>query len=381
MPERFGALRRLPQEQWMLLALVSGAFLPFYITIPILLVSFGLVLAKANYRQALFAPKYAKALPLFCGFTVLVAVCFQNWFGLLACVGFYVILSLGQFIRHYICQKARGYVLRLVCLLGGACGGAALLDWVLRVLIFKMPAAMYRCQLWFFNPNYLATMLTAGVLVCLYLLFVGQVSKKHALPCLVLQLLGVYFTGSAFAWVAMVTGVCMLLLLVRRVRLMYILLLFIGAGLALCALVPLVMSRWHEMDDTLRFRLDIWAAAVEDIRRHFLVGRGFFGYFQLALQNPALYQTTHAHNLVLDSLLNYGLVGCVLGSAFFIPYFKEAFGRWQKGDSYCGFLLAGLVAVLAHSVVDMTMLWVQTGLLFAVLMGCIGATEDEAAYE
>ncbi len=375
MPERIKALKGLAREQWLLLAMTVGAFLPFYITVPVLLAAFGYALAKADARRAMFAPKYAKMLPLFCGFATLVAVCFQNWFGLLATAAFYIILSLGQVTRQYICPQTRRYVLRLICLMGGACGGAALLDWVLQVLVFRVPSVWYRCQLWFFNPNYLATMLTAGVLVCLYLLLVGQVSKKHALPCLVLQLLGIYFTGSAFAWVALVTGACMLLLLVRRVRPVYILLLFVGAGLALCALVPLVMARWHEMDDTLRFRFDIWSAALEDIRRHFLVGRGAFGYFQLAMQNPALYQTTHAHNLVIDSVLNYGLVGCALGAAYFVPCFKEIFDRWRKGNVYCGFVLAGLVAVLAHSVVDMTMLWVQTGLLFAVLLGCVTAED------
>ncbi len=371
------ALGGLAQEQKLLLALVVGAFLPFYFTVPILLAVFIGVMANPNNRKSLFAPKYAVAIPLFCGFTAVVAVWFQNWFGLLVSVAFYCILSLHAFVRRFITPKLLVYVLRSICLLSGACGAAAMLDFLCKVLLLKTPMAVYRCQLWFFNPNYLATMLVAGVLVCSYLLFTAQVSKKHALPCLVLQLMGVYFTGSAFSLVAMAVGVCGLLLFVRRVRPWIIALLLLGAAIVFAAVVPLVLARWNEMEDTLRFRIDIWAAAIEDIGKHFLFGRGCFGYFQMSLQNSALYPTTHAHNLVLDSVLNYGLVGCGLALGFFVPYFKEVWRRWRAKDVYCGFLLAALAAVLVHSMVDMTMLWVQTGLLGSVLMGCIGGQMSE----
>lgn len=382
MKAKLNALRRIPQEQIWIYALVSGAFLPFYITIAVILAIFVCVLVHPRARRSLLSPKYTRWAAVFCGYTAVVAVLSQNWFGLLCSAAFFIILSLGHFTRQYIQPATLWNILWLACILSAVCSLLALVDWAVQVHLLGVHPALYRCQLFFFNPNYLATMLVAGVLADLFLVLERRGKKRVLYPLAALQLVGLYFTGSVFAWPALLVGVCVLLLLVRRVRPLVLLLLFVAALALICLLVPLVMQRWNEMDDTIRNRLSIWTAAFEDIKTRFLVGRGFFGYFQLALADSSLYQTTHAHNILIDSLLNYGLLGCVPAVLYFINYYRDVLRRYRHGGqwAYSGFVLAGTAAVLVHSLVDMTMLWVQTGLLFAVLLGALGTGEKEVEY-
>ena len=65
-------------------------------------------------------------------------------------------------------------------------------------------------------------------------------------------------------------------------------------------------------------------------------------------------------------LLNYGIIGCGVFLTFIIAQVKQLW-KWLKRKAYRGITLLTVsltIAVLIHGITDVTIFWIQTGLLF-----------------
>ena len=80
----------------------------------------------------------------------------------------------------------------------------------------------------------------------------------------------------------------------------------------------------------------------------------------------------HAHNIILECLVSFGYIGtCLIGFAFFLIFRRigKVHERQSEPFSVSSFIIAVVVAAFAHAMVDMTLMWVQTGLLAAIIIG------------
>ena len=126
-------------------------------------------------------------------------------------------------------------------------------------------------------------------------------------------------------------------------------------------------------------RLLIWGLTLEQIPSHFWFGQGFFAYFKICTETVGAYFTTHAHNLVLEPLLSFGIIGSLLlfGLAFLLLQKLFLCKGLLRNSSKTFLILPLLAAILIHSIIDMTMLWHQTALLYTIILAGYGADQKK----
>ena len=78
----------------------------------------------------------------------------------------------------------------------------------------------------------------------------------------------------------------------------------------------------------------------------------------------------HAHNLMIDILANYGLIGTVLlllalwhSFKTYLPLLRDSRLRLE-----IAFLVTMIVIILVHGVMDVAILWLQTGYLALMIL-------------
>ncbi|HUT11602.1 MAG TPA: O-antigen ligase family protein [Thermoguttaceae bacterium] len=134
-------------------------------------------------------------------------------------------------------------------------------------------------------------------------------------------------------------------------------------------------------------RRTIWAAVVEAIPDYLLIGSGVGSHrevYQMYLENPPESEFTHAENGPLQVLLETGVVGLALvvtGIGYCVVW---SVGGLRKADSRrllvcAGAAAAGLIASLAHSMVDFVWYVPACTALVAMMAGCACRTYQLAA--
>ena len=94
------------------------------------------------------------------------------------------------------------------------------------------------------------------------------------------------------------------------------------------------------------------------------------GYLQIYKEYGGSYNF-HCHNLIIDLLLSFGVVGSV---PLVIFVFKNIIAA--KARKYAPLLFSLVGAVLLHSMVDVTIGWIQTGGLCALLVAMAYIKEE-----
>jgi O-antigen ligase len=188
-----------------------------------------------------------------------------------------------------------------------------------------------------------------------------------------------YLGASLFAFVEIFVGLCVLLILQKKHLMLSIFLMGVVACIIIIYFVPDLFPRLSESNVTTERRIRIWNEAMVFIKENPLFGRGFLSYFQYAGQNPHIYQTTHAHNFAVEGLLSFGVIGSFILMLFIWAYYRKLSECKELLRNNCAttLILTISAAVLIHMTTDMTLLWVQTGLLYALIMAGVGI--DEAA--
>lgn len=186
----------------------------------------------------------------------------------------------------------------------------------------------------FDNPNVLGEFLVIMIPTVLALLW-G--SKKHGHKLLYSLFVGVMcgcmvFTWSRGAWLGVALAVVMFFFIMDKrwtlagaIGLFFIPLL-LGSN---SAIVGRLLSIGNTEDTSTAYRVSIWMASVNLIKKFWLSGIGLgsdaftmiYPKFALAGANFAL----HSHNLFLQLTVEMGIIGIVSFLALMVAYFKEAY--------------------------------------------------------
>ena len=122
-------------------------------------------------------------------------------------------------------------------------------------------------------------------------------------------------------------------------------------------------------------RIGIWQTAVQQFKVNPLLGHGPLTYMQVYPQFNGI-ATQHAHNIFLDALINFGILGVVPLIIFIVNRLKEAF---RLCDIRKALVLALTVIVMIHGLLDATIFWSQTSFLYlSLLMMTVNLKTDEA---
>ena len=234
----------------------------------------------------------------------------------------------------------------------------------------------FRIQLWFYNCNYLGSLMAGSALVCAYKQLTGKSKTIINAVLFLICCMVIYLSGSMFAIIELLVAVTVLLVLSENYKLLGIYLSICLIGLMVLLSFPQLMPRLSESTVTTDNRILIWKDTIRNIPDAFLFGKGFFTY---KILSGTRYPSSHAHNFALDSILSYGIVGTLILGVFFITFYRNVFLCNQKlpQNRINCFILALSAGVLLHATTDMTMLWSQTSLFYAIILSGIGADQRD----
>ncbi len=336
------------------------------------------------------------SLPIF----VFPAVVFHNWFGLMGGVVLWLMLVFMLYLFTVMRVRFYNNIIDLMLILSMFAMLAAIVSKLLfnyrgialyhfmfdasgRVLPSMAPESAGLSQVIFsanrtasvfWNPNYYGYMLEIFVILALY-----RFEKRHSpwyLVILFSNLGSILFCDCRTAWAAL--GAALLFYIVhykRNVKWVVVTMLITVAVVIIILLVPMFSGRLaaniinYDVDK----RSKIWGDAIHWIRRQPVFGYGMDGFREICIRTGAPKIRWHSHNIILNIMLDFGVVG--------LAYFSCMIGRIVKvlnKPQFCVIysqirsmiMVAGL-ATLIHGVTDVPVLGVQSALaLIFVVSGC-----------
>lgn len=349
---------------------ISLFFPPFYCVGPALAVIVRFFYKKEIFIQAMKLPG-AKALMAFGVLLLLVTFVRGTGFNRVVAGGVVICLLLCLYFRQVMTLPLFHTCLDLFCAGGAITGLYGLIE-----KLINYGVAGFRGPSVFLNPNYFALMM---VFTCICAV-VQLVQSNHWYLYAIVLCLGLSGIIMADGRAALITAaICSLLalLLLKQWRLTIILILLT------VILVPLLMTIFPNMFIRLEgvsvsadfeHRILIWKAAVKGFLQAPVFGQGAWMFEKIGVPFYAGLYEVHAHNLFFEILLMSGVVGTTLIAGYVLILVRDL-TRMYRLKHVALFAVPGictLCAVTLHGMLDVAVLFPQTGIAMFLLVSCIG---------
>lgn len=380
--EKVAFLRSAPSVEKLCYLLIFSIFLPYVLTAVVLLAVLVCILIKKEHRSKLFRAAGRKWLIAFSIPLFLSPLINGFWLGLAAGVGVVVLLLLGVWIAGVMKRRIFENCLNIAVFMSIPC---ALLAYVQKIFYTLNPikaGEVYRSVSVFLNPNYYGGIIEFITLICLYKLLTNREAKKrlYYTAALGINFVALYCSSSLSACAAIGVATVVYLFLNRKFKAIGVVCGLATAAVLIVLAFPAVLPRLSFVEATLSVRLHIWAQTLNSFLQNPLIGIGTLGYWEVsAFETYQLFHQPHAHNILLDLLLNYG----ALGTASFIAFFVSQYGVHLKAALRAKYkpigllVIAVVVSILVHGLTDVTVLWHQTGLLMLFLLSGVSLAVNE----
>lgn len=390
MREELGSIKRelesLSVENKVIVWTMISMFLPFFITVPMVLFAFVYMIKEGRLHTVLKKVPFGYILVVFMVLTISVSFVYQNWWG----VGLGSLLSILFFVMMYYRTLVHQHIFDLIIRVGifimTLCAIYALFEYAYRIIVMlnwdimsiPIPSKrQYRIRVGFFNANYYAMMIEFTIILCFYKmrLVKNKSSKLYYFSILLFQVIILYLTGSRTGMVAALGGIGIMIIFLMNKYVISAFLLGSGGVIATLLMKPSLFPRVTFLARNFKARIAIWQGAWKCFKEAPLFGQGsftyYFNYFQSIGTNHEMYKTQHAHNLLLDPLASYGIVGVCLLLVYFLGHIIEIWKLFRsKQDRELVALVIGVIMItVLHGVFDYTLFWIQTAMLFFFVLG------------
>lgn len=373
---RFGSWSQSTTDERVIYLLFFSVFLPYYLTAATIIAVSVYILVCGKAKGA-FEKNGGIWIVLFILYSMVIALCYGNFVGLACSVGLLLLIYIASYARRALTPTCFERALDLCCICGPLTGLLCFIEYFYHLLQTTNPQQEFRCELYYFNSNYLATVLGTVIIICAYKVVMRKGNAVWYFIAAALTALGAYLSGSMFVWIEVFIGCAVLLLVSRQHQLLSILFLLAGTGMIILYFIPGLIPRIEHAEGTTNNRIMIWKVCLDAIQKNPISGRGFLTYFHIKGDYVGSYNSTHAHNILMELILSFGIIGTIPLAIYFITYFKRVFLCHAAQSKYHAsiLILALTAAQFVHGVIDLTFMWVQTGLLFCLIMGGIGVEE------
>lgn len=357
-------------DELIVLLLTASIFMPFYFSVAATCAIAIMSMMNGKTRSKAFSAPYTKFLLGFLIIPFFVSATYSNYWGMLYGIVIIAVVICGFYVRSVMTRQLFNNMMDLACV------GSV---WSVLIAVYQKATAYsvaptYRPISAFHNANCYGMMIEFIVIIAMYRIFTNSRYKNFYFAVIGLNLVGLYLSASVSAFMAMSFAVMVVLFLKGRYKLagglILIAAVFIGVGLMFPAVFPRGIQA---IDTTYEQRLNIWSTAVKGIRQHWLLGTGAMSY-QMICDQFGGYKTYHCHNLLLDTLLNFGIVGLGAIGIYAITQLKLLALRFR--NNICSnmniLVVAAFMAIIIHGMTDVTILWIQTGMLFMLMFSSTG---------
>lgn len=381
MSERFS---KASTDDVLTLALTAAVFFPWQLSFALIGLGGVVLLCLPRTRRIVFSDRRAvKALIPFVPIALLPPVFHRNWVGAACGAGILIFLALFLYLRQTLTARRAE---RCFGLIGALSMVAALYAIVEKGVYLLWPSLAthgialpsndeLRCASLFGNPNEYASVITVAVLLAVHGLLEKKGHARFYWFCLTLNLVGMLLCGSLMGMLELYCAVLALLAFRKKGKL---LLAFGGAtavGGAALWIFPRLLPHLAAAHHSFALRARIWKLAVVMLREAPLFGRGLLSYWMFSpdyvgqeLGFPVRV-STNAHNLLLDGLLSFGLVGVTLLVFYLAAAISPAVRRYadRSGQPLSALAFAALIGAAVHGLCDVTAVWPQVTLLLGLV--------------
>lgn len=365
-------------------------FLPYQISAIILLAMVGYVLATKSLKKEIFCHSASFLIPVFSVLTLITALWFRNWLGVAVSVIFFLIFVLGFYMRTVMTTEIFEKMLSVLCNSSIFASAVILFE---KILYFTdkthrcfgdfMPGQTYsKIASFYFSPTYLSSSMAVIVIICAYKVIYRKGNLPYYYLVAFLSMLTIYFAGSMFVWVNVFAALATFLIIIRHRKLLAAFLAVVALAGVVLFFVPDILPRLSESMLTSDNRILIWNLSVASFSQSPFFGQGFQTYGHIAnglIANgvEGIYSAYHAHNIILEPLLSFGIVGTSILGVFFFAYFQSLTTcmSLRKKSPVWIIILSVTTGLIIHCIIDMTMLWIQPMILYCLIFGGIGADE------
>ena len=357
-------------DSMLVLLLTVSIFAPFYFSVAVTCGIAIMTMMNCKKRTKAFSSPYSKFLLGFLIVPFFVSATYSNYWGMLYAIVILATATCAFYVRSVMTRQLFDQVMDLSCLASIWCAAIA----VFQKITAYGAAPRYRPVSAFHNANCYGMMIEFIIIIAIYRIFTKAKNKNFYLGVIGINLIGLYLSASLSAFVATACAVMTILIFKKRYRLAIGMVLLAAAFISVSLVFPFIFPRGLEaIDSTFGQRISIWTTAVRGIARHPFLGTGALSY-QMICEQLGGYKTYHCHNLLLDTLLNFGFVGLGAIGIYVIAQFKLLSLRFKSNicrDMNILFL-AAIVAVAVHGMTDVTIFWIQTGMMFVLVFSSTG---------
>ncbi len=375
-------------EEYLLMVAVCSIFLPFFCSLSVIAMILLYLFYKGRLFQIIRAYPKSYYVFAFCLITAIVSICHQNYLGAVCALGIAVIFLFILFYRFKVSKRLFELIIDACCIISLFCFAWALMEYysIVQTLdydFFTFEVAdepMYRVNSTFFNANYYGMMVEFLILMCVYKMMDVKSVRRVIFYLITIScnLSGLYLSGCRTAWLSFLITIPLMFLLNNHKRFFIAtMIVFAMFGVALC-MKPELFPRVDNLDLYLDTRIDIWNVAIQGIKDHPLLGQGPLSYYHCYMQyNGPI--TQHAHSVYLDPLMSFGLIGVAL----VLPYFWDCAKKIRHlyvthhNMRLFSLILSFLLTVMIHGIMDYTIFWVQTALIFFLVFSAFDMYKEE----
>ncbi len=357
-------------DGFLVLLLAVSIFTPFYFSVIVTCGIAVMTMMNCKKRVKAFSSPYSTFLLGFLIIPFFVSATYNNYWGMLYSLVLVAGVICGFYVKSVMTRPLFNQAMDIACLGSTWCAFIA----IYQKITAYSAAPAYRPVSAFSNANYYGMMIEFVVIIAMYRIFTNVRLKKLYLAVIGINLIGLYLCASLSAFTAMTFAVMTMLLIKRKYKLSVQLILLACAFVAVGLIFPSIFPRGlNAIDNSYSQRLSIWLTAIKGISRHPLLGMGPMSY-QMIYEQLGGYKTYHCHNLFLDTLLNFGYTGLGVIGIYVITQLKLLVLRFK--NNICSnmniLLVAAFVAITVHGMNDVTIFWIQTGMLFILLFSSTG---------
>lgn len=224
-----------------------------------------------------------------------------------------------------------------------------------------------RIHVFFGNANLYAMMIEFFISICLYR-WVKTNSIQHKTIYVMIGLLNIgmlYLTGCRAAFIPLAIIVPLFFIIYGNKKYIAIALSLIGLGFICIFLFPDLIPRLDDLK-TVNSRFKIWNGAIQIIQMYPLLGNGPQAYGHLN-QIYHWHKAPHAHNIYLDSLASYGLIGTLILLRSIYLVIKEQY-KIRNDKARFALFISIWTIILVHGFFDCTLNVLCTSMLALMIL-------------
>ena len=374
--EKYG----LNLDELLILIVSFTVFLPFYFLIFAFNALFFYLIVSGKIIPILKGTPYVKNVLAFTLLIFVVSVFKHNLYGIGVSIIIFEFAMFFMYYRSVINRKLFSRIINLYMIVSIFCFILTILSVLyskfsmdLKMYEFIEYMALHRPVSSFFNTNYYATICEFIIIIAMYY-FLSNKNKNNRLYFLCVSTLAfivLFLTENRTALPTILIATLVLSLTKNNKKVFVFLGIFTVVIVILMIFSNRIFPRYEFIGNSLGTRKEIWDNAIKLFKQTFLFGSGPMAYQNATwVTHPA----NHAHNIALDVLINFGIVGILVISPLFVGIVKQVYSIRKR--NLFRLIIALTVVVVLHGMLDVTILWHQTAYIYFSVLLAVGKVSN-----